>query len=123
MTNENDVKDIDPKALALAAHLKVDVSTIEECSYGNGEYFECTDAPGEWWVLTDEEADAAWDEDLDKYIDDAMEIPEAIKPYFDEEKWKRDAKMDGRGHSLGRYDGEENEEKIDGVWYYIYRVN
>ena len=30
---------------------------------------------------------------------------------------------DGRGHFLSGYDGAENEEKVDGVWYFIYRTN
>ena len=28
---------------------------------------------------------------------------------------------DGRGHFLAHYDGDEDEQKIDGVTYYIYR--
>jgi hypothetical protein len=31
--------------------------------------------------------------------------------------------VDGRGHSLSSYDGEENEEQVNGVTYYIYRTN
>ena len=30
---------------------------------------------------------------------------------------------DGRGHFLASYDGDENEETVDGVTYYIYRTN
>lgn len=30
---------------------------------------------------------------------------------------------DGRGHFLASYDGDENEEVVDGVTYYIYRIN
>ena len=30
---------------------------------------------------------------------------------------------DGRGHFISTYDGEENEIKIDGEYYYIYRTN
>ena len=30
---------------------------------------------------------------------------------------------DGYGHFLSRYDGEENEEEINGITYYIYRNN
>ena len=74
-------------------------------------------------VMTDREANQAWDEALDSYIDECMEIPESVLPYFDDEKWKRDAKMDGRGHSLNFYDGGEEEANINDVDYYIYRRN
>lgn len=30
---------------------------------------------------------------------------------------------DGRGHFVSHYDGEENEERVNGAWYYIYRTN
>ena len=30
---------------------------------------------------------------------------------------------DGRGHFISTYDGDENEEIVDGVTYYIYRIN
>lgn len=43
--------------------------------------------------------------------------------YFDDEKWKQDARYDGRGHSLSHYDGEENYEEVDRETYYIYRQN
>lgn len=81
----------------------------EVYSYGRGEYL----------VLTDDEADEKEDEYLDSYIDDCLEIPDAIAPYFDREKWKRDAKTDGRGHCLASYDGGEDESRD----YYIYRIN
>lgn len=108
----------DPRFLALAAHLDVPVSTISETEYGNNGY-KSDDAPGEYLVVTDEEADTLWEESLDSYIDDCLlsfntsiATPGSTAPCFD-----------GRGHSLSSYDGEEHEEKIDGVWYYIYRVN
>lgn len=30
---------------------------------------------------------------------------------------------DGRGHFISTYDGEENEIKVDGEYYYIYRTS
>jgi len=74
-------------------------------------------------VMTDSEADKAWDESLDSYIDECLDIPENVRFYFDEEKWKDDAKIDGRGHSLNRYDGSEEEANINDTDYYIYRTN
>lgn len=79
----------------------------------------------EWLVVTDSEADELWNEDLDHYIDDCIlpEVPEHFRSYFDDEKWKSDARMDGRGHSLNRYDGNEYEEDVNDTTYYIYRQN
>ena len=79
----------------------------------------------EYEILTDEEADERWEEELQYYIDEYIlsEIPKFCQRYFDEEAWKRDARFDGRGHSISHYDGCENEEKVNGTWYYIYRQN
>ena len=76
----------------------------------------------EYLVLTDEEADEEEDRQLNNYIDECLEIPDNIRPYFDEEAWKRDARMDGRGHIISTYDGCEYEETVEGTTYYIYRV-
>jgi len=74
-------------------------------------------------IFTDSEADAEWEEHLNSYLDDCVypELPENMQSYFDEEKWKSDARMDGRGHSLGYYDGSEFEQEVNGEWFFIYR--
>lgn len=79
----------------------------------------------EYEVLTDDEADDRWEEELDNYLEECVypELPDNMVNYFDDEAWKRDARFDGRGHSIARYDGCENEEKVNGTWYYIYRQN
>jgi len=74
-----------------------------------------------WLVYTDSEADDAWDESLENYIDECLEIPQSIRNYFDREAWKSDARMDGRGHSLAGYDGHEQEQEVNGTTYYLYR--
>lgn len=86
--------------------------------------FEPTDC-GQYLVLTDDEADTAWDESMQHYLEELVlpELPEQARRYFDEDAWKEDAKQDGRGHALGQYDGEEREIMIDGEWLYIYRIN
>lgn len=93
--------------------------------------YDTDDYNNDYLVLTDEEADEKWEESLDNYIEECIQ-PEIDKidvgnlSYyikFDEELWKRDARMDGRGHSLSIYDGNENEETVNGVTYYIYRQN
>ena len=78
----------------------------------------------DYLVLTDEEADEEEDERLNNYLEELVysEIPEHLREYFDEEAWKRDARMDGRGHTLSSYDGCEYEETVEGTTYYIYRV-
>lgn len=109
------------KVRALAKHLEVDPSCIEE----KNDLFTAEGGRDEWMVLTDKEADEKWDESLENYIEECIlpELPEAYRFYFDYERWKRDAKMDGRGHSLASYDGNEYDETIDGETYYIYQVN
>jgi hypothetical protein len=42
--------------------------------------------------------------DMDEFIDDAI-------------------RTDGRGHFMSSYDGRENEETVNGITYYIYRIN
>lgn len=87
-----------------------------------GLYVSGSDAPSEVWVLSDDAADEMWDQYLDSYIDDAMEIPPALEPYFDRDKWKRDARVDGRGHALSSYDGSEVEMQIQGAWFAMFLV-
>jgi antirestriction protein len=62
-------------------------------------------------VLTDDEADQRWEDSLDSYLDDCIlpELPDMAQAYFDSEAWKRDARIDGRAHSISHYDGEEYE--------------
>ena len=95
-----------------------ELDSIVETSWGTYNYYG-----EEYDVLTDEEANDRWDEELQNYIDKIIlpEIPEPYKNYFDDEAWKRDAQYDGRGHSISRYDGCEYEEKVNDTWYYIYR--
>jgi hypothetical protein len=71
----------------------------------------------------DDEMDSLWDDDLENYIDDCIlcELPEQYRSYFDRESWKSDARHDGRGHSLNRYDGGEDSQTVEGEEIYIYR--
>lgn len=101
---------------ALAEHLECSLDDIETNSYGTYE------AMGEEWrVMTEEEADEAWEEALDSYLDDCVlpELPETAQRYFDREAWKRDARHDGRGHAIGHYDGYDH----DSLGYVLVRVN
>ena len=111
------------KELALAKHFNVTTTVDIENPYG--DVYTIPDQPGEYLVLTSDEAETAHDEALENYIDECIlpECPPTIAPYFDRDAWKRDARYDGRGHVLASYDGDEHEVKIDGEWFYIYRVN
>jgi hypothetical protein len=107
----------------------IDVETLsfEEWLEDNGtevdveEYNEY----GDWKVYTDSEADDAWDESLDQYVEECIlpELPASMRYYFDTEKWKDDARIDGRGHCLSGYDGCEQEQEVNGTTYYLYRQN
>ena len=138
------LNDYDERVIALAQHLELDLeineadfeteeekeeaiqNIIDELdsitndydntySYGNKEFL----------VLTDEEADEEEDRQLDNYLEECIypELPENMRYYFDDEKWKRDAKMDGRGHIISMYDGCEHNEDVNDTTYYIYRMN
>jgi len=125
-----DYKDNGAKYVAQESH------TFEqfcENSLGEVDELDPEDYNNDYLVLTDEEADEKWEESLDSYIEECI-TPEIDKlsegagnlQYyitFDEGKWKRDARMDGRGHSLASYDGNENEETVNGQTFYIYRLN
>ena len=117
--NLNDFVEPD-KVQALSQHLETHFSTIEETTY-NDNIFEAEGS--EWLVVTDEEADDLWEESLDSYLEDCVypELPDNMQNYFDDEKWKQDAKIDGRGHSLNRYDGSEYSEKVNDTYYFIYQ--
>jgi hypothetical protein len=115
----------DPKMLALAAHLKASLEAISECSHGDNMYESEAD-PGEYQVLTDREADDAFKASIESYIDECVleQIPEAYRGYFDAEAFTRDVELgDGRGPTLASYDGAENEQQVNGTWYYVYRVS
>ena len=111
--------DFEPQQRVLVKYLDCGLEKIEE-HYGIWKY-----GKEEYLVLTDEEADEKWDEILDSYIDECLEIPDNMRQYFNEEKWKDDAKMDGRGNAIANYDGNERRERDEdtGEVYYIYRIN
>lgn len=114
--------DDERRLLALAEYLDcVPEDLAEEGSgpYGHGTTYAY--GRQEYAIMTEEEADAAWDESLNSYLDDCVlpELPETAQHYFDREAWKRDARHDGRGHSLGSYDGDENDARE----FLVYRLN
>lgn len=111
--------DDDQKYLVLVAEFGADALDAEEAGYDDCVF---ESGAGEYLVLTEDERDARWDECLDSYLDDGC-VEGADSPYFDRERWKRDARMDGAGHALSSYDGSEEEHNGFGEWFYIYRTN
>ena len=117
----------DAKQWALFEHCGRDFDCIDEITDLDIDTDEINFNGEDLLVLDDDEADAREDEELDSYIDECLEIPENLRFYFDDEKWKRDARLDGRGHIISRYDGCENEYCIEfdddsKVWIFIYRM-
>lgn len=109
------------KVVALLLHEDATAAEMEDItedggnrlSYGGREYLVCTDA----------EADQEEDEELERYIDDCVlpELNERYRSYFDNEAFKRDARNDGRGHALNRYDGHEHHVRVLKTDYYLFQ--
>ena len=114
--------DTETRIKALAKYLECDIDDLNESSY-NEQIIECEEQ--EYLVATDNEADDVWDDRLESYIDECIlpDLPENVRFYFDNEKWKEDAKIDGRGHSISSYDGGEDEVEIGSETLYIFRLN
>lgn len=115
---------------------KMDEKALWLCSAIDANPIDCTEERYDFYGLTVysvdgreyavgnySECDAAWNASLESYIDECI-MPEIkdenLRNYFDFEKWKRDARYDGRGHSLSSYDG--NEIELGGELY-AYRIN
>jgi hypothetical protein len=102
-----------------------DKTNPSDCTYERGETVSV--GGNEYLVLTDDEADEAFDEYLEQMLDEDGMVPGADGPYFDRAAWKKDAAMDGRGASLASYDGYEQEYSIDcngsTEWYFLYRIS
>ena len=121
MTTETEYTE---KQRALAAMLECDPEEIGESSYD-----ECLLEYGkhEYLVCTEDEADQKWEEQLDSYLEECVypELPDNMKVYFDAIAWKRDARMDGRGHSISGYDGNETDaiDPVSKESFVVFRMN
>lgn len=114
------------------------------------EEYNTEDYNNDYLVLTDEEADekakeyildSVWaftPSFLASFTGFDIEVFEAIQNngrcesnnsailsmIEDEDEFVSDAiSADGRGHFMSTYDGEENEETVNGETFYIYRIN
>lgn len=112
---------VDSQIKTLAEVLDVNPLNI---IHDGDDLFSSTEAPGQYLVLSDSDADTAWDDAIEAIIDECVlpEIPDHFHMYFDYESYKRDAKHDGRGHLLASYDGEEREVMIEDEYFFVYRV-
>lgn len=73
-----------------------------------------------WLVMNDIEADAALETELNHQVDDVLEFPSHLQTYFDEEKWKDDARELGRGAWLSRNCASERKVDTDSYTFYIF---
>jgi hypothetical protein len=111
------------KKVALGIHLELTyeevLGEIELCRNNWYEY-----GSQRFLVCTDNEADEEFDDYIDNYIEECVlpEIPERYHSYFDSKRFKESWDSD-RGNCLASYDGEENDVRVDGTWYYIYRID
>ena len=127
--DNNNITTEEAKYEAVRQYLKEehDVKSVDSDDVCPQSYDDCTfELEGvEILVLTESEKEERWDETLENYIDECIlhELPEQYRPYFDTEKWKRDARFDGAGHHLSGWNGQEHEYKIGDEWIYIYRQN
>lgn len=114
--------EIETRIKALAKHLECGIDDLSESTYDE-QVIDC--GRQEYLVVTDDEANNIWDERLESYIDDCIlpDLPDHLQSYFDSERWKVDAQMDGRGHSIASYDSCEYDVEIDDETLYIFRLN
>lgn len=81
----------------------------------------------EYIVADDSRAEAYAREYLEDNAEELMGIygvPARIKEYIKIDKWVKDCiSYDGLGHTLGRYDGREECQSVNGTYYNLYRQN
>ena len=82
----------------------------------------------EYSVMDESEAESAFKERLDDYIDECVlsQMPDHLRFYFDRDAFVRDVELgDGRGPTMATYDGHEHEyfPPNSNTAYYIYRTN
>lgn len=144
--------EIDARIIALANHLestKEEREAITETEDGQSIY---TTSEGDYRVLNDAEADmAAFDSIYESvqyfnasFLAEYCELPESVFTSIQKDERNADEAIlslikrmpdgmqgfvdeaisaDGRGHFIAQYDFDENEETVEGVTYFIYRVN
>lgn len=118
----------DEKLLALALHLDITpydaindilVDKYDDClyKYSNREYY----------IYTDDERESEGRVRAESLIEDCYltkEVKESwLYRHFDMESAIDEVISDGYGNLFASYDRVENEEEVNGTYYYIYRNN
>lgn len=84
----------------------------------NGEEF--------FLVLLNEEAEEKARDLLNMHLEEFLNLPEALKPYFDKDRWFSDQLKEGRGPIISTYDREEYRVTVsikgEKYTYFIYQV-
>ena len=95
--------------------------------YNDIDYSEAVDLidSEEYWVLTDDEADAKAELEAQYHLEDALDqIPLNLQQYFDDDKYISNYISNDRGYLLDTYNGSEGSITLDnGSVFYIYRRN
>lgn len=123
-----------PEALSVGIHRAL--NTLHFVIHGDESYVQAWNGvlpsdnrdsfrtnSGEYLVLTDDEAERQLDNCLEDYIENCMGLSGAALTYFDRDRFKSDARIDGRGHHLASYDGSEHYITLEDGAYYLYRTN
>jgi len=102
------------------------VYTDDEADQACGEYIRESAWAFNSWFIASHARDGFTEEIIDSIKGDRCEdVNDAILAVIkDLDYFVEDAvSCDGRGHFLSAYDGEENEETVSGITFYIYRDN
>ncbi len=121
---KDEFEDSDEKKFLAVCADRIDNGNGFTADIEQSRYDDCTfDVDGETWlVCDDDEKEERWDAALESYLDEGC-VDGADSPYFDRERWKNDARIDGDGHTLSGYDGNVNEFNDGKEWFYLYRQN
>ena len=78
----------------------------------------------EYAIIPEADIDDAFKEYAEEYADDCVlpTMPENTRQYFDMDKFVSDLQTDGYG-IMSSYDGNYDEVTVNGVNYYVFRLN
>jgi len=90
--------------------------------YGAGTVIR--EGSAEYAIVPEADIDDAFKEYAEQYVDDCIlpTMPESTRRYFDMEAFIEDLQVDGYG-IMSSYDGNYEEITVNGVTYYVFRLN